>query len=67
MEFWFKKKNNGVKDYNSKLISINFIPKHFKTFSSKTNGAIKGVDKCFDYNLCFYGLMFSYTNFDYND
>ena len=66
MNIWFNKKNNGFKNYYSKLVSINILPQHRKTFTFKSNGAIKGIDKCYDYNICFYGLMISYTNFDYN-
>ena len=63
MNFWFGKKGNGI--VNHKCISINYHVQHFLVFSCKTNGAIKGVDSCFDLNIRFFGLFFSYTNFDY--
>ena len=66
MEIWFDKKNNWRKAYNGKLLSFRFLPQHWKKVSCSTNGAIKGIDKCYDLNINFLGLFFSYTNFDYN-
>lgn len=67
MEYWFNKKNNGTKSYNSRLISIRFLPQHFSKINCKSNGAVKGIDKCYDLNIYALGLFFSYTNFDYNE
>tara|TARA_R110000787_G_scaffold274050_1_gene381944 strand:- start:355 stop:558 length:204 start_codon:yes stop_codon:yes gene_type:complete len=67
MEYWFNKKNNGVKTYNSRLVSFRFLPKHWNKAKCKSNGAKKGVDKCYDLNIYILGLFFSYTNFDYNE
>ena len=57
MEHWYNKGNN--------LIGLRFYPQHFKMISCSTNGAIKGRDKCYDFNLWFLGVHFSYTNFNY--
>mgnify|MGYP003587063433 CR=1 FL=1 len=57
MEYWYNKGNN--------LISFNYYPQHFKILSCKTNGAVKGSDNCYDFNLWFLGVHFSYTNFNY--
>jgi hypothetical protein len=46
---------------------LRFLPQHWKSFHWKNNGAIKGIDKCYDLNIHFLGLFFSYTNFDYNE
>ena len=68
MVIWFKKRNNGKKIYNSKLIIITYIPKHWKLCQWKTNGALKGVKehRCYDLNIYFLGICFSYTNWDFN-
>jgi hypothetical protein len=67
MEYWFNKKNNGIKTYKSRLISLRFLPQHWNKARCESNGAIKGKDKCYDYNINILGLFFSYTNFDYNE
>jgi hypothetical protein len=67
MDYWFNKKNNGIKTYKSRLISLRFLPKHLCKLRCKSNGAIKGKDKCYDYNINLIGFFFSYTNFDYNE
>ena len=67
MEIWFNKKNNGIKNYKSRVIGLRFFPQHWKLIQWKNNGAVKGVDKCYDLNIYFLGLFFSYTNFDYNE
>lgn len=66
MVYWFSKKKNGNKDYKSKCLSFNFYPQHYKSLFIKNNGAIKGVDNCYDLNIWLFGLHVSYTNFDYN-
>lgn len=67
MEIWFNKKNSGTKIYKSRVINIGYLPQHWRIFSYKTNGAIKGKDKCYDLNIFLFGFFFSYTNFDYNE
>ena len=67
MEYWFNKKNNGIKTYKSRLISLRFLPQHWNKAQWKSNGAKKGIDKCYDLNIYMLGLFFSYTNFDYNE
>ncbi len=67
MNIWFNNKNNGAKTYKSRVISLRFLPQHWKSFHWKNNGAVKGIDKCYDLNIHFLGLFFSYTNFDYNE
>jgi hypothetical protein len=64
MTVWFSKKNNGVKDYCSKSISLRFLPQHWKLRQWKSNGAVKGnpKDTCYDLNIYFLGVFFSYTN-----
>jgi len=61
MTLWFNK--------CSKSISINFHRKHFKMMKAWNNGAVKGrkEDTCFDFNIHFLGIFFSYTNWDYNN
>lgn len=67
MEYWFNKKNNGVKPYKSRLISLRLLHQHWRIVSLKTNRAVKGTDKCYDLNIWLFGVHFSYTNFDYNE
>ena len=67
MDYWFNKKNNGLKSYESRLITFRFLPQHWDNLLCKTNGAKKGIDKCYDLNIHIFGLFFSYTNFDYNE
>jgi hypothetical protein len=67
MNYWFNKKNNGTKTYKSRLISLRFLPQHLGKFRCRSNGAVKGKDKCYDYNINLLVLFFSYTNFDYNE
>lgn len=69
MTIWFNRKINKIsgEKYDSKSISIDFMPQHFFKFYCKSNGAKKGIDKCYDLNIHFFGVMFSYTNWDYND
>jgi hypothetical protein len=68
MTIWFNRKTNKIsgKCYDSKSISLAFMPQHFFKFSCRTNGAKKGIDKCYDLNINFLGIMFSYTNWDYD-
>ncbi len=68
MTIWFNRKFNGVKKYCSKSISLNFCPQHWRMVKAWTNGAKKGrkEDTCFDFNIHFLGVFFSYTNWDYN-
>lgn len=68
MVIWFNNKIQDIsgKKYQSKSISFNFTPYHFLSFYCKSNGAIKGIDKCYDLNIHFFGIIFSYTNWDYN-
>lgn len=68
MTIWFNKKRNREHAYCSKSISLNFYPQHWKKIRCKSNGAIKGrkEDKCYDLNIHFLGIFFSYTNWDYN-
>lgn len=67
MTIWFHKKYNGINNYHSRSISINFYPKHWKLIQWKDNQARKGIDKCYDLNIHFLGILFSYTNWDYNE
>ena len=69
MTIWFSKKINEEKRYCSKSISLNFYPQHWKIIRCKSNGAVKGrkEDKCYDLNIYFLGIHFSYTNWDYNN
>lgn len=68
MTIWFSRRFNGKKKYCSKSISLRFVPRHWDKFSLRNNGAQKGnlKDTCFDFNLQFFGIWFSYTNWDYN-
>ena len=68
MTIWFSKKFNGVKKCCSKSISINYYTSHWKLFSISDNGAKKGnkQDTCYELNIQFLGISFSYTNWDYN-
>lgn len=68
MTILFNKKFNGVKRYGSKSVSIRFLPQHWKMIKVYNNGAKKGrkEDTCFDFNIHFLGIFFSYTNWDYN-
>lgn len=67
MQIWFNKKNNGINIYKSRVICFNFHPQHWRLIHCKSNGAKKGIDKCYDFNIHFLGFFFSYTNFDYNE
>ncbi len=68
MTIWFGKKTNKKHIYCSKSISIHFLPQHWKEMRWKSNGSVKGKkeDTCYDLNICFLGVFFSYTNWDYN-
>lgn len=68
MTIWFNRKINGEKKYCSKSISIVFHPNHWKLLYAKSNGAKRGVKEhtCFDFNIHFLGIFFSYTNWDFN-
>ena len=68
MTIWFNKvlQTTGLKYYNSKSISLMFMPQHFLKLRCDSNGAIKGIDKCYDLNINLLGVIFSYTNWDYN-
>ena len=48
-----------------KTISISYHLRHFLCFDCYTNGAVKGVDRCFDWNLHLFGLFISYTDWCY--
>jgi hypothetical protein len=68
MTIWFYKKIGSKKIYCSKSITINFHIKYFFKFKCYTNGAKKGniKDICFDLNIHLFGILLSYTNWDYN-
>lgn len=52
MEYWWNKGDN--------LISIRFLKQHWKSLQWKSNGAEKGKDSCYDLNIHFLGIFFSY-------
>jgi len=58
MIYWYNKGNN--------CISLYYYIQHWKLVSIGTNGAIKGRDKCYDFNIHFLGFHFSYTNFNFS-
>lgn len=66
MEIWFNRKNKRLKYYRSKLITLKFYPHCWKLLMCESNGAKKGFDKCYDFNIHFLGFLLSYTNFDYS-
>lgn len=68
MTIWFHRRFNGVKKYCSKSIMINWHPRHWRMIKMWNNGARKGNpdDTCYDFNIHFLGIFFSYTNWDYN-
>jgi hypothetical protein len=68
MTIWFSRKTNGVKRYCSKSISLSFQPRDWKMIKAWNNGAKRGIKehRCFDFNIHFLGILFSYTNWDYN-
>lgn len=58
MTLWF--------DKNRKSLSVVYgryweKPQYF----IKNNGARKGVDSCYDLNICIWRFVFSYTNWNY--
>jgi len=67
MTFWFHRKIESGRKI-TKCISIRFLPQHWKLIHCKSNGALKGrkEDTCYDFNIHFLGIFFSYTNWDYN-
>ncbi len=68
MTIWFSRKINGEKRYCSKSIRLNFHPQHWRLAQWSDNGALKGrmEDTCYDFNIYFLGVFFSYTNWDFN-
>jgi hypothetical protein len=68
MTIWFNKKVNGEKRYCGKSITIRYHLKNWKLLQWKSNGALKGNKQqtCYDLNIYFLGLFFSYTNWDFN-
>lgn len=68
MTIWFSKRFNGIKKYCSKSISVSFRPEHWRMVKLYTNGAKRNNpdDICFDLNIHFLGIFFSYTNWDFN-
>ena len=48
-----------------KSISLTYHLRHFFKFACYTNGAIKGRDKCFDWNFHLLGVFISYTDWNY--
>jgi hypothetical protein len=65
MTIWFSRKFNGVKKYYSKSILITFRPQHWRRVACWNNRATR-KDSCYDFNIHFLGIFFSYTNWDYN-
>lgn len=65
-EKWFKKRINKENVYYSRVVSLFFYKQHFKNIGIFNNGAIKGVDRCFDFSIWFLGFNFNYTDFDYD-
>lgn len=57
MEIWINK---------NKFIGLKFLSQHINKLQWRNNGAIKGIDKCYDLNIYFLGICFTYTNFKYN-
>ncbi len=56
-------------DYGNQIqrrISIYFYKQHYKKTTTQSNNAIKGKDKCFDYQIWLFGLCINYYNFNYD-
>lgn len=68
MTYWFNNKKGRNGYYHSKSVSLNFHKQHFWKFYLGDNGAVKGnpKDSCYDLNIHFFGIFFSYTNWDFN-
>lgn len=68
MTVWFSRKINNEKRYYSKSISLRFVSRHWCMIKMYNNGAKKGrkEDTCYDFNIHFLGIFFSYTNWDFN-
>ena len=58
MYYWFNEKDNGEKTYKRRLIILRFLPQHWDKAKCKSNGAKKGVDKCYDLNIYIFGIFF---------
>lgn len=56
--------------HTTKSISIGYclywLNKPWTWFLCRTNGAVKGKDKCLDFNLHLFVFHFGYTDYDYN-
>ncbi len=66
MTIWIRKdfsKNQRI----NKSISLRFLPQHWRLLQWKNNGARKErkEDTCYDLNIYFLGIFFSYTNWNY--
>lgn len=56
VDWWFKP---------DRVISLSFHPRHMFHFWCHSNGAVKGRDNCYDFNLHLLGFFFSYTDYEY--
>lgn len=66
--FWRKRRlsQRPTKEYYSRSIYFGYYPMWKKPyFDVETNGAVKGVDLCYDLNIRFGYFCFTYTNWDY--
>lgn len=65
ISFWWKSKKCNEKFEDSNF-SIYFYSHLWWKFGVHTNGAVKGVDKNYNWSFWILGLRFDYVNFNYN-
>lgn len=65
INIWWKSKNCKEK-FDDRHFSIYFYPHLWWKFGCYDNGAIKGVDKNYNWHFWILGLHFDYVNFNYN-
>lgn len=55
-------------DNNTKLFEVTFYPRQiFRCFFCvRSNGAKKGIDRCFDGSVWILGICFNYVNWNYS-
>lgn len=51
---------------STKVYDFYYYPKLWKKMRMSSNGAKKGIDKNYDFQIWFLGFCFNYVNFEYN-
>lgn len=65
IDIWWKSRK-CKEEFEDRHFTIYFYPHLWKKLCIRTNGAVKGVDKNYNWHLWILGFHFDYVDFNYN-